>query len=79
MMQDPDLFTRALAHLIARALLSRLSGDQQIDAAHRMLDAMHLETLSGMEDIPDGDNNARMVNSGLQKYDWTSMTDYRYY
>lgn len=76
-MQDLNLFPRALAHLIARALLSRLSGDRQIDAANRMLDAMHLETLSGMEDIPD-DDNTMMVNSSLQMYDWTSMTDYRY-
>ena len=60
-MQDIDIFTRAMAHLIARALLSRLSGENQIDAANRILDAMHLETLDGTEDIPDGDDNTEMV------------------
>lgn len=60
-MQDSNLFTRAMAHLIARALLSRLSDDDQIDAAVKMLDAMHLETLDGIEDIADGDDNTKMV------------------
>jgi U3 small nucleolar RNA-associated protein 10 len=61
-MQDADPHTRALAHLVARALLGRLSGEKQIDAARKMLDAMHLETLDGMEDIPDGDKTGEMVN-----------------
>jgi len=50
-----------MAHLVARALLSRLSGERQIDSAGRMLDAMHLETLDGMEDIHDGDKDGEMA------------------
>lgn len=60
-MHDTDSQTCAMAHLVARALLSRLSGEQQIDAASKMLEAMHLETLEGMEDIPDGDRDGEIV------------------
>ena len=45
--------TRALAHLIARALLGRLSGDDQVDAAHDLLDAMKLDNSGGMKHIED--------------------------
>jgi U3 small nucleolar RNA-associated protein 10 len=61
-MQDADPHTSAMAHLVARALLGRLSGEQQIDAAYNMLNAMRLETLDGMEDIPDEDKDGEMVN-----------------
>jgi U3 small nucleolar RNA-associated protein 10 len=55
-MKDADPHTRTMALLVARALLSRLSGKRQIDAAGDMLKAIHLETLEDMEDISDGDN-----------------------
>lgn len=59
--RDENAHSRALAHLVARALLSRLSGDQRIDAAKNILEAMHLDTLEGMEDFSDGDSNNAMV------------------
>jgi U3 small nucleolar RNA-associated protein 10 len=60
-MQDADPYTSAMAHLVARALVARLSGERQIHAAGKMLDAMHLETLDGMEDIPDGNMDGGMA------------------
>jgi hypothetical protein len=32
-----------LGHLITRALISRLSGTNQLDAAHRILEAMQID------------------------------------
>jgi U3 small nucleolar RNA-associated protein 10 len=62
-MQDADPHTRAMAHIVARALLGRLSGEHQIDAAEKMLDAMHLETLDGMEDIHDNEGEMVILSS----------------
>ena len=50
---------RALAYLVARALVGGLSADRgrQLDAATRMLAVMHLDSLDGMEDIPGGQDS----------------------
>jgi len=56
-----------MAHLAVRALLGRLSGEIQIEVANSMLNAMHLETLDGMEDICDGGEDSNMVNICAQK------------
>ncbi|CCM00706.1 uncharacterized protein FIBRA_02746 [Fibroporia radiculosa] len=50
-LQDPNPHSRALAYLIARALLSRLSGEHQLNAAHQMLQAMQLDSLEVMGDF----------------------------
>ncbi|KAH9837712.1 armadillo-type protein [Rhodofomes roseus] len=47
-LQDPNPHARSLAYLTARALLSRLSGEHQIDAAHAIIRATGLESLEGM-------------------------------
>jgi len=60
-MRDADPHTYAMAHLVARALLGRLSGDRQIDLAGKMLDSMRLEILDGMEDIHE-DKDGEMVS-----------------
>lgn len=55
-MQGENAYSRALAYLVARALVGALSSDRarQLDAAARMLDAMNLDSLEGMEDVPSG-------------------------
>ncbi|KAI0270487.1 hypothetical protein BC834DRAFT_967272 [Gloeopeniophorella convolvens] len=49
-----DPHARNLAYLVARALLGILSGENQVDAAQGMLDAMALTTLDGMEGFMKG-------------------------
>ncbi|KZP04633.1 hypothetical protein FIBSPDRAFT_843744, partial [Athelia psychrophila] len=53
-MQCENPHARALAYLVARALVGALSSDRvrQLDAAARMLAAMQLHSLEGMEDVP---------------------------
>ncbi|PIL25975.1 hypothetical protein GSI_11729 [Ganoderma sinense ZZ0214-1] len=51
---DDNPHGRALSYLITRALLARLSGDQRVDAGHRVLNAMKLTTLEGMGDFMRG-------------------------
>ncbi|KAI0830231.1 hypothetical protein BC628DRAFT_1357002 [Trametes gibbosa] len=53
-LRDENQHARALAYLITRALLSRLNGEQRIDAAHRVLLAMQVHTLDGMGDFMRG-------------------------
>lgn len=50
-LQDSNSHVRALSYLIVRALLGHLSGGQQLDAAHKILKAMALDRLSGIEDL----------------------------
>lgn len=49
--QDSNAHAKAFAYLVGRGLLKQLSGERQIDVAHQFLDAMGLESLSGMEDL----------------------------
>ncbi len=53
-LHDENPHGRALAYLVARALLNRLSGEQRIDAGHRVLRSMNLDTLEGMGDFMKG-------------------------
>ncbi|KAH9920883.1 armadillo-type protein [Epithele typhae] len=45
---------RAMGYLVVRALLSRLSGEQRIEAGHQLLDAMQLKTFEHMGDFMQG-------------------------
>jgi U3 small nucleolar RNA-associated protein 10 len=45
---DPDHHARNLAYLVTRALLGMVSGEDQIDVAQRVLDAMAITTLEEM-------------------------------
>ncbi|OCH90866.1 hypothetical protein OBBRIDRAFT_729952 [Obba rivulosa] len=56
-LQHPNLYTRILAYLIARALLGRLSGEHRLDVAHKILRAMKLESLEAMGDFMCGVDN----------------------
>ncbi|TFK83295.1 hypothetical protein K466DRAFT_498737 [Polyporus arcularius HHB13444] len=53
-LHDENPHGRALAYLVARALLNRLSGEQRVDAGHRVLRSMNLDTLEGMGDFMKG-------------------------
>ncbi|KAI0712775.1 armadillo-type protein [Cerioporus squamosus] len=53
-LHDENPHGRALAYLITRALLNRLTGEQRIEAGHRVLRSMKLDTLEGMGDFMKG-------------------------
>ena len=48
---DSNPSSRSLGYLIIRALLYRLSGQQQIDAAFRVLQAMNVNKMDAMGDV----------------------------
>ena len=60
-LQDVKPHSRALAFLICRALLSRLSGEQLIDVSIRVLDAMEVKSLQGMGDFMKGTESPETV------------------
>ncbi|RPD60690.1 hypothetical protein L227DRAFT_501246 [Lentinus tigrinus ALCF2SS1-6] len=53
-LHDENQHGRALAYLVSRALLNRLTGEQRIEAGHRVLRSMNLHTLEGMGDFMKG-------------------------
>jgi hypothetical protein len=44
-LRDPEPHARILAHLIICVLVSRCSGEHQIDVAYKALEVMDIETL----------------------------------
>lgn len=60
-LQDTNAYSRDLGYLITRTLLSRLSGERQIDAGHQIIQAMKLESLDGMGDFMRGVDNLHVV------------------
>jgi len=54
---DSNAHGRVLGYLVTRALLDRLSGENQTDTAHRILQAMELEQLTGLLNSPDDFND----------------------
>ncbi|KAH9943771.1 hypothetical protein B0H21DRAFT_877669 [Amylocystis lapponica] len=58
-LHDASPYSRAMAYLTTRALLSRLSGEIQLDAAYRVLQAMKFENLDGMGDFMDNVDNVQ--------------------
>ncbi|KAI0651200.1 hypothetical protein C8Q79DRAFT_1004507 [Trametes meyenii] len=51
---DENHHARALVYLVARALIARVGGEQRVEIARRVLEAMQLETLEGMGDFMRG-------------------------
>jgi len=51
----------ALGYLVTRALLGKLSGRHQLSVAQHAIQAMGIETLSGMEDFIKGSDNLQSV------------------
>jgi U3 small nucleolar RNA-associated protein 10 len=60
-LRDCNPHVRVLGYLITRALLVRLSGEHQIDAAHKVLEVMRLEQLASIEDFPRGADKLKDV------------------
>jgi U3 small nucleolar RNA-associated protein 10 len=60
-LKDANHNARVLGYLVTRALLGRLSGQHQLIAAQRAIQAMAIETLSGMEDFMQGSDNLQSV------------------
>lgn len=50
-LESVDPHTRALGYFVANALLSKLSGEHQVDVASRVLEVVKLEEISGVEDL----------------------------
>ena len=63
---DANPNARALGYLVTRALLGKLSGQHQLSVAQRAIQAMAIETLSGMEDFMKGSNNLQSVRHYLR-------------
>ncbi|GJE92911.1 U3snoRNP10 and BP28CT domain-containing protein [Phanerochaete sordida] len=55
-----DAHARALAYLVCRALLGNLSGERQVDVAHKIVNAMKLESLDKLEDFMRGSNDLQV-------------------
>lgn len=51
-LQSTDPHARALGYIVTRALLSKLSGEHQVNAARKVLETMKLEEIGGIEDLP---------------------------
>ena len=60
-LKDVNHNARALGYLVTRALLGKLSGQNQFSVARRAIQAMAIETLSGMEDFMKGADNLQSV------------------
>ncbi|KAG5718058.1 U3 small nucleolar RNA-associated protein 10, partial [Termitomyces sp. T112] len=56
-LKDANPHTRVLGYLIARALLTELSGEHQVEAGHRVIDVIDVSELHGMEDFPQEDSD----------------------
>ena len=61
-LQDENPHGRTFAYLIARALLGRLTGDQRIEAGHRVLRAMKLGSLEGVGESMRGTDDVGAVS-----------------
>jgi U3 small nucleolar RNA-associated protein 10 len=53
---DPNPYISLMSHLIALGLIRKLSGDHQVEVAHRIVDVMKLEQLSGIDDLSQEQN-----------------------
>jgi len=60
-LSDPDPHVRNLTYLVTRALLGMVSGEHQIDATQRVLDAMALTTLEEMDGFLKGADTLQEV------------------
>lgn len=76
-LKDENPHGRALAYLTTRALLSRLSGEHQIDAAHAILGIAGLETLDGMGDFMRGVNDLGVVRTHALLENGLALTSIR--
>ena len=64
-LKDENNNARALGYLVTRALIGKLSGQHQLSVAQRAIQAMGVETLSGMEDFMKGSEDLQSVRCSL--------------
>ncbi len=57
-----DPYSKALAYLVCRSLLNHLSGERQVDAAHRVLQALGIDNFDEMDDFMRGADNLQVVS-----------------
>ncbi|GLB44223.1 putative U3 small nucleolar RNA-associated protein 10 [Lyophyllum shimeji] len=61
-LQDPNPHVKVLGYLITSALLRQLSGEHQVEAAHRVLDVISIEALAGMQDLPQTSDSSEVTD-----------------
>lgn len=71
---DANHNARTLGYLVTRALLGKLSGQHQLSVAQRAIQAISIETLSGMEDFMEGSDNLQSVRYACPPPSVTALT-----
>lgn len=69
-LQDNNPHSRILSNLVARALLGQLSGEHQLEAAHRVLNVTGIDQLAELEDLPSGTENLSDVRASFREMLW---------
>lgn len=59
-----------MSYLIALGLIRRLSGEHQLEVAHKIIDTMKLEQLSGIDALSQ-EEDALEVSSAKNCFDFT--------
>ncbi len=63
--QSGQAHGRSLAYVITRVLLSRLSGEKQVEVALRVVKTLNLETLEGADALLKAGENVQSVSTLL--------------
>jgi hypothetical protein len=67
---DSNPHISLMSHLIALGLIRKLSGEHQLEVAHKIIDTMRLEQLSGIDALPQEENTPE-VSSAKNSFDFT--------
>ena len=70
---DSNPHISLMSHLIALGLIRKLSGEHQLEVAHKIIDTMKLEQLSGIDALSQEENTSE-VSSAKNCFDFT-LTD----
>ena len=71
---DSNPHVSLMSHLIALGLIRKLSGEHQLKVAHKIIDTMKLEQLSGIDALSQEENTPE-VSSAKNCFDYT-LTKY---
>jgi hypothetical protein len=67
---DSNPYISLMSHLIALGLIRKLSGEHQLEVAHKIIGTMKLEQLSGIDALPQ-EENTHEVSSAINCFDFT--------
>ena len=67
---DSNPHISLMSYLIALGLIRRLSGEHQLEVAHKIIDTMKLEQLSGIDALSQ-EEDALEVSSAKNCFDFT--------